>query len=62
MHEQQETEEEIAVNSIRSDNEADQTNIAGSFLRLTNLDSRVFDRLGRYETSLWRQTAQIFCC
>jgi hypothetical protein len=59
MHEQQETEEEIAVNSIRSDNEADQTNIAGSFLRLTNLDSRVFDRLGRYETSLWRQTAQI---
>jgi len=60
MHEQQETEEEIAVNSIRSDKgEADQTNIAGSFLRLTNLDSRVFDRLGRYETSLWRQTAQI---
>jgi hypothetical protein len=60
MHKQQETEEEIAVNSIRSDKgETDHANIARSFLQLTNLDSRVFERLGRNETSLWRQTIQI---
>ena len=35
------------------------TNIARSFLRLTNIDNQIFDRLGRYETTLWRQTAQI---
>jgi hypothetical protein len=34
------------------------TNIARSFLRLTSLDDRVLERLGRYETNLWRQTAQ----
>ena len=28
------------------------------FLRLANLDSAVFDRLGRYEATLWRQTVQ----
>ena len=39
--------------------ELDNTNIARSFLRLTDLDSRIFERLGRYETSLWRQTMQI---
>jgi hypothetical protein len=60
MHEQQETKEDIGVNSIRPDNgETDHTNIARSFLRLTNLDSCVFERLGRYETNLWRQTIQI---
>jgi hypothetical protein len=60
MHEQQETQEEIVVNAIRSDKgETHHTNIARSFLRLTDLDSRVFERLGRYETSLWRQTIQI---
>lgn len=33
--------------------------IARSFLRLASVDSNVFDRLGRYEMSLWRQTVQI---
>jgi hypothetical protein len=28
------------------------------FLRLTNLDNGAFDRIGRYETCLWRQIAQ----
>jgi hypothetical protein len=28
------------------------------FLRLANLDNGVFERLGRYEASLWRQIAQ----
>src|SRR5262245_41215340 len=60
MHKQQEIKEEIAVNSIRPDkSEADQANIARSFLQLTSLDNRIFERLGRYETNLWRQTAQI---
>jgi hypothetical protein len=33
--------------------------IAHSFLRLTTLDNGIFERLGRYELSLWRQTVQI---
>jgi len=32
--------------------------IIRSFQRLASLDNGVFDRLGRYETSLWRQTAK----
>jgi hypothetical protein len=28
------------------------------FLRLSNLDSTLLDRVGRYETRLWRQAAQ----
>ena len=50
------------MDSIRSVGaETNQTNrdIARSFLRLTNIDNQVFERLGRYETNLWRQTAQI---
>jgi hypothetical protein len=30
--------------------------VTHSFLRLINLDNCVFDRLGRYEAALWRQT------
>src|SRR5262249_9509875 len=59
---QQEAREDIRVDSIHSDKaETTQTNtnIARSFLRLTSLDDRVFEQLGRYETNLWRQTAQI---
>jgi hypothetical protein len=33
--------------------------LAHCFQRLTNLDNGVLERLGRYETALWRQTAQI---
>jgi hypothetical protein len=53
---------DIRVGSIHLDKaETNQpnTNIARSFLRLTSLDDRVFEHLGRYETNLWRQTAQI---
>jgi hypothetical protein len=42
----------VKSNTARSD-------IARSFLRLANLDNGVFERLGRYEMSLWRQTVQI---
>ena len=40
-------------------NETAHSGIARSFLRLASIDSGVFDRLGRYEMSLWRQTVQI---
>jgi hypothetical protein len=33
--------------------------LAHCFQRLTNLDNAVFERLGRYETMLWRQMVQI---
>jgi hypothetical protein len=32
--------------------------LAHCFQRLVNLDNGVFERLGRYETALWRQVAQ----
>jgi len=35
------------------------TNLAHCFQRLTNLNDGVFERLGRYETTLWRQMVQI---
>jgi hypothetical protein len=35
------------------------TCIARSFLRLASTDGKGFERLGRYEMSLWRQTLQI---
>jgi hypothetical protein len=56
------TRGDIRVDSIHLDKpETNQpnTNIARSFLQLTSLDDRVFEHLGRYETNLWRQTAQI---
>jgi hypothetical protein len=59
---QKEVSGDIRIDSIHSNGtETNQTNtnIARSFLRLTNLDNQVFERLGRYETNLWRQTAQI---
>jgi glycine/D-amino acid oxidase-like deaminating enzyme len=33
----------------------------GCFLRLANLPNFAFDRLSRYEATLWRQTGQILC-
>src|SRR5215471_2615009 len=57
----QEASGDIRMDSIRSvgaETNQTNTNIARSFLRLTSLDNQVFERLGRYETNLWRQTAQ----
>jgi hypothetical protein len=62
MGKQRRGKEDIGIDSIHSNGtETNQTNtiIARSFLRLTSLDNQVFERLGRYETNLWRQTAQI---
>jgi hypothetical protein len=36
--------------------------LAHCFQRLVNLDNGVFERLGRYETALWRQMAQNPLC
>ena|SRR5215475_2993546 len=58
----QEASGDIRMDSIRSvgaETNQTNTNIARSFLQLTSLDNQVFERLGRYETNLWRQTAQI---
>ncbi len=33
--------------------------VARCFLRLANLGNNLFERIGRYETSLWRQVAQM---
>jgi hypothetical protein len=49
----------VAIDSIRAETNQTNTYIARSFLRLTSIDNQVFERLGRYETNLWRQTAQI---
>jgi len=34
-------------------------NLARSFLRLSELDSQILDRVGRYEAALWRQVGQV---
>jgi len=34
-------------------------NLARCFLGLTSLDNAIFERLGRYEMALWRQTRQL---
>src|SRR5215510_4326584 len=59
MRMQQGGKEDIGIDSIGAETNQTNTIIACSFLRLTSLDSQIFERLGRYETNLWRQTAQI---
>ena len=44
------------IGSVGTETNRTNINIARSFLRL---DNQIFERLGRYETNLWRQTAQI---
>jgi hypothetical protein len=42
----------------RDDFRGKSRNLTYCFLRLANLDNGVFERLGRYEAALWRQTVQ----
>lgn len=42
----------------RADPSGISRNLTYCFLRLANLDNGVFERLGRYETALWRQIVQ----
>jgi hypothetical protein len=59
MSKQQRAKDDIRIDSAGAQTNQTNTNIARSFLRLTSLDNGVVERLGRYETTLWRQTAQI---
>jgi len=59
MRKQGGAKENTKIDSAGAQTNQTNTNIARSFLRLTNLDNQVFERLGRYEITLWRQTAQI---
>ena len=46
------------VSGQRTSSETDARQLALSFQRLANFDNGAFDRLGRYEARLWRQTLQ----
>jgi hypothetical protein len=59
MRKQQGAKENTKIDAAGAETNQTNTNIARSFLRLTNIDNQIFERLGRYETTLWRQTAQI---
>jgi hypothetical protein len=51
------TSDELATQDLAPQDLAPR-DLAHCFQRLANLDNGVFERLGRYETALWRQTAQ----
>src|SRR5262245_32326826 len=59
MRKQEGGKEDIGIDSIAAETNQTHTIVAHSFLRLTSLDSQIIERLDRYETTLWRQTAQI---
>jgi hypothetical protein len=46
------------IEALRGDPTGIARNLTYCFLRLANLDNGVFERLGRYETALWRQIVQ----
>ena len=49
---------EVGLNQQADESSIEHLDMARSFLRLANLDNGTFERLGRYETRLWRQLAQ----
>ncbi len=55
---EQQTEAPLVPNDAPQVPVSTRADIARAFLRLANLDSGIFERLGRYETRLWRQTVQ----
>ena len=48
-----------AKNLVPNDHALATRKLTYCFLRLANLDSAIFERLGRYEAALWRQTVQL---
>jgi hypothetical protein len=58
MSKHQRAKENTKIDAAGAQANQTNTNIARSFLRLTNIDNQIVERLGRYETTLWRQTAQ----
>ena len=47
-----------AIEIFQSGGNSSGRELAGCFLRLADLDSGIFERLGRYEAALWRQVRQ----
>jgi hypothetical protein len=48
----------VSSEATRSTQETDGLDIARCFLHLADLDNGAFERLGRYESALWRQVRQ----
>ncbi len=48
-----------AIDVVPTDHALATRKLTYCFLRLANLDSAIFERLGRYEAALWRQTVQL---
>src|SRR5205085_7919685 len=48
-----------AACSERPQTTTEMLDLASTFLRLSDLDDKIFERLGRYEMALWRQARQI---
>jgi hypothetical protein len=46
------------VEIFQAGRDSSESELARCFLRLADLDSRIFERLGRYEAALWRQVRQ----
>ena len=46
------------IEIFQSGRDANERELARCFLRLADLDNGIFERLGRYETALWRQVRQ----
>jgi hypothetical protein len=51
-------DQELSPQGDRPDATNSPRDVAISFLRLTNLENDIVDRLSRYEAALWRQLAQ----
>lgn len=50
---------DLAVGHVPSDHALAARKLTYCFLRLANLDNAMFERLGRYEAAIWRQTVQV---
>jgi hypothetical protein len=46
------------IEIFQSGRDSNKSELAHCFLRLADLDNRIFERLGRYEAALWRQVRQ----
>jgi hypothetical protein len=46
------------IEIFQSGHDSSERELARCFLRLADLDNRIFERLGRYEAALWRQVRQ----
>jgi hypothetical protein len=54
----QQTQDDLEEEEVANDPRYPSRQLTHCFLRLVNLDNAVFDRLSRYEATLWRQIMQ----